>query len=402
MVLINQAIIDTSSNENKSMKLLIFAGIYFPTRGGYVESIHGLSKNLIKKGHEVTIVTGNLGDQKEEEFIDDVRVVRLPCKSILSGTYPVILPTLKTFKSLRRLRKEKHDIVSTQTRFFTTSFLGAWFALWNRKPLVHTERGAYHSVVTSKVVDMISRTVDHTLGWAVVRLAKRNVGVSKASCDFLKHLGARNVHLIHNGVDLINVLSEMEKEKKKKQMGLDADDRVLLFVGRLIYAKGLQDVFPSLKSLIEVEPRLKMVVVGDGPYRTDLEDMVKKLKLEAHVRFLGMKPVEEVKECLQAADWFVNPSHSEGLPRSILEAAAAGLPIVATDVGGTAEIIQDQQSGLLIKKEEEERLKERLASLIKDQNLSRTLGREARKNIEKTFDWKKINQSYIDLFQQLI
>ena len=201
----------------KKLHLAIFAGYYLPYRGGYAESLHGLARRLVEKGHSVTIVTSNSEKKCWAETMDGVEVVRLRTWHILGKTYPVVLPTWGTFRILRRLAKKRPDVVSTQTRFFTTSFLGAYFALRYHIPLIHTERGAYHSVVKNPLVDLLSRMIDHTAGTFVVRVAKRNVGVSLAACDFLKHLWARNIVHIPNGVELLPAVSDEQKLKLKKR-----------------------------------------------------------------------------------------------------------------------------------------------------------------------------------------
>src|SRR3990167_6558498 len=178
---------------SKPLNILVFAGYYLPYRGGYVESLHGLAKRLVLSGHSVTIVTCNISKGAAEETIEGVKIIRLPGWHLLGGTYPIVALTPKAFFMGMKLMRLKVDVVSTQTRFFVTSFLGALYAMVRRRPLIHTERGAYHSVVRSRFIDFASRVIDHTMGWFVVRRAKRNVGVSKAACEFIRHLGGRNV-----------------------------------------------------------------------------------------------------------------------------------------------------------------------------------------------------------------
>ena len=386
----------------KSLRIIIFAGYYLPYRGGYVESLHGLSKGLVKAGHEVTIVTTNVSKSKSKEIIDGVQVVRLPGWHLLGGTYPIVAPTPKALWMMLTLLFKRVDVVSTQTRFFVTSFLGALYATVKLKPLVHTERGAYHSVVRSRFVDFASRVIDHTMGWFVVRRAKRNVGVSQAACTFIKHLHGRNVSFIPNGVAIPTALTQKKKVELRKKWGLKSSDRVLLFVGRLVYAKGVQDVLPFLTKLIKKEPHLKFVIVGSGTFREILEIEIEILRLDKHVKFLGLLDSNDVVECMQLSDWFVNPSHSEGLPRSVLEAASAGLPIVASDVGGTKEIIEHEKSGLIFNPKKKSEMGKGLQRVILNSDLSKKLGAAAQKRVEKEFTWPKIIGSYVDLMSQLV
>ncbi len=387
----------------KRFKLLIFAGYYVPHRGGYAESLHGLARRLVKKHHTVTVVTCHVDvEAPKEEEIDGVTVLRLPCWHLLGGTYPVFKPTLKTWRIWRRLICEKFDVISTQTRFFPTSFLGTFFALRTRIPNLHTERGAFHSVVKNPLIHFISHTIDHTLGSMVVRLAKINVGVSRAATHFLRHLHARNIHLVHNGVKIIPVLPDEDKKRLKKRLGFKPSETIILFVGRLVYAKGLQDILPLLPELMKTHPHLRLVVVGDGTHTRHLKKQVGQLHIGAQVSFVGQKEFSEVRRYLQATDIFVNPSHSEGLPRSVLEAAAAGLPIIASDVGGTEEIIEDGLSGLLVQPKDTAAFSHAFKSFLKSPKKAHQMGRAAQKHVHSAFDWDKIAQSYIDLLKQLV
>jgi glycosyltransferase involved in cell wall biosynthesis len=386
----------------RALKILVFAAYYHPFKGGYIESIHRWAKRLTALGHTVTVVTCKVTDSAEEERIEGVRVLRLPAWHLLKGTYPVLKPRKKTRAILNALKKEGYDIVSTQTRFFTTSFWGTHFARRNKIPHIHTERGATHSIVEKKWVEWASKIVDHTLGRYVVRNAQRNVGVSEAACAFLKHLGARHTVCIHNGVDLIEKLSLEQKEEWRTKHALSPTDTVLLFVGRLIYAKGVQDVLSILPALIPLKPHLKCVIIGEGPYRKTLEEIVQKRGLNNAVHFVGEQPFSKVKEWLQVADYMVNPSHSEGLPRSVLEGGAAGLPIVATDTGGTKEIIEERISGRLVPPQDPQALQQALSELLSEPGQAKKQGDALRTHIEKKFIWEAVVQAYVDLAHPLL
>jgi len=142
--------------------------------------------------------------------------------------------------------------------------------------------------------------------------------------------------------------------------------------------------------------------VGSGTFREILEIEIEILRLDKHVKFLGLLDSNDVVECMQLSDWFVNPSHSEGLPRSVLEAASAGLPIVASDVGGTKEIIEHEKSGLIFNPKKKSEMGKGLQRVILNSDLSKKLGAAAQKRVEKEFTWPKIIGSYVDLMSQLV
>lgn len=383
----------------KPLRVLVFAGYYLPHQGGYTKSLQGLLEALVAAGHVVTVVTSNVFNQSHDECLDGVRIIRLPAWHCLRGTYPVVLPSWRTFQLLHALGKEPFDVVSTQTRFFTTSFLGAFYSWMHRIPLIHTERGSRHSMVTNPLIDLLSRFIDHTLGAWVIYRARLNIGVSEAACDFLNHLGAKHIRRIPNGVVPMPPLSRAHRTILRKKWRLSPKDYVVLFVGSFIPAKGLQDLLPLVPFWLTIEPRLKLLVAGGGPGRLEHENTVARLGVRSSVKFLGLISHKQLMECLQIANLLVNPSHSEGLPRSVLEAAAAGLPIVASDAGGTCEIVLPHQTGVLFTPAHSDELSQSVIHLLTHKTLAQKLGKAARHHVRQEFSWPRIVRSYEKAFR---
>jgi len=382
----------------KILKILIFAGYFYPHIGGYEQAIYELSKRLAKNGYEIDIITCNTENGIAYEKLDGFHIYRLPSWNILGATYPIPKPTLTTLKTLWYLLKKKHAVISTQTRFMTTSFLGLVFAKIKKIPLVHTEHGAKHSVVSNKMVDLISRTYDHTIGSLIVKSAWKNIGNSNATCVFLRHLGAKEAIVIHNGIDT-NIFRKKNNNLREK---LNLEDSVVItFVGRLIYAKGVHDLISVFGDIEREFNDLKLLIVGYGTYRRELEKLAEK-NCKEKILFLGQKNQEEIIEILSVTDIFVNPSYSEGLGISVLEAGAIGLPIIATDSGGTRDIIENYKTGLIVPPGDVKLLKEKIFELIKDINLRKDLGENAHKLITEKFDWNVITKKYESIYEEVV
>lgn len=300
-----------------------------------------MAVRLRVRGHRVTIVTANTEGAASEEVLDDIRVYRLPCWNLLSGTFPVLKPSVRLWRMLQRLRAERYSVISTQTRFFTTSLLGVIFARYNRIPYIHTERGSRHSVVRNPLVNWVSMAIDHTLGWWIVRGAKRVIGVSKAAQHFALHLGAKEAQVIPNGVN-----EEFLRTPLKRTVASSGGVH-LLYIGRLIYAKGIQDLLQALANVRKGGQNLHLTIVGSGPYSQILQALAQQLRINDVVTFTGEQTREQIAQLIPRHDVFINPSYSEGLPTSVLEAAASGIAVIATDVGGTKEIVPSDRYGLL-------------------------------------------------------
>lgn len=381
-------------------RILIFAAYFLPSVGGYENNIYEISRRLVPRGYEIDIVTCNTERALTYEELDGIHIYRLPCWNALNSTYPIPKPCLTSLRILLKLLRKKYDIINTHTRFFLSSFLGLILAKVKRTPLVHREHGARHSVVSSKVIDLLSQAYDHTIGTLIVKSAKINIGVSEASCGFLEHLGARNRQLIYNGID--TSIFRKRGTNYRQKLGISNNTILITFVGRLIYAKGVQDLLQAFPRIKEVVPDTKLLIVGDGYYRAHLEKPAAQNGCSRDTLFLGQKSQDEVIDILSATDIFVSPSYSEGFSISVAEAASIGLPIVATDVGNNGEIIIDHETGMLIKPGDVDQLEIKLCELIVNAELRKRLGENSRIFVKRKFDWDKITEKHIKLYASLL
>lgn len=363
------------------MRILIFAAYYLPHIGGYTLGTHEVAKGLVERGHEVEVVTCNTTNQEAAEVIDGVMVFRLPCWNLLGGQYPILKPCVLMFG----LWLQHYDIVSTQTRFFFMSFIGTVFAKLKRIPHVHTERGAAHSAVSGKMIDMLGRFYDHTIGAFVVKMATVRVGVSEASCEFMRHLGGRDAVRIPNGV--YDLFFDRVANGGRK---------TIVFAGRLVYGKGVQDLIYAFGEVRSRLPQTRLLIVGEGFYKGELEQMADG---NGGIEFAGEKTPEELAAILSEASVFVHPSYSEGMPSSVMEASAVGLPVVATDVGGTRELVDDGRTGYLIDSGDTRDMAAKITHILSDGLSAGRMGKAGRGKMYAEYRWSAIINKYEELFK---
>ena len=289
-------------------RILIFAAYFHPHVGGYEKIVYELSRRLVQRDYEIDILTCNTERAPFYEELDGIHIYRLPSWNALHSVYPIPKPCPTSFRILRRLLRKNYDVINTQTRFFITSLLGLIFAKLKRTPLMHTEYGARHSIVPNKVIDLISRAYDHSIGVLIVKSASRNIGVSEAACEFLRHLGATNIQLVHNGIDT-TTFKKKEDTNCRQKLGISNDAMVITFVGRLIYAKGVQDLISAFSRIKDTAPEIKLLIVGDGPYRAELEKLAHQTDCHSSILFLGQKNQAELIEILSTTDIFLSLIH---------------------------------------------------------------------------------------------
>jgi len=363
------------------MRVLVWATFFPPYIGGYTKNILELSRRLVERGYQVDVVTCRTNNSPATEIIDGVGVKRVPSLLLLNKLYPVPLPS-KMLLSI--LVKRDYDITITQTRFFILSFIGAVFSALYRIPLIHVERGSYHPVVISPVISFISKMYDHTIGYWIMRKAKQVIGVSEVACEFAQHLGARDIIRIPNGV--IDPIWQSGRGEHSPAN--------VLYVGRLVQAKGVQDLIIAITRL---NGRCRLTVVGDGPYRKQLQELAE----GSNVCFLGELTGRQLSSTYQHADVFCNPSYSEGLPTSVMEATVYGVPVVATNVGGTGEIIQTMVTGLLVESRDVDGIEGAISWILDHKEEARGMAEVCKKRILELFSWNIITNQYCELLEDL-
>jgi glycosyltransferase involved in cell wall biosynthesis len=177
--------------------------------------------------------------------------------------------------------------------------------------------------------------------------------------------------------------------------------RVLLYVGRLSPEKGLEYLFRALRKVILQIPNIRLLVVGEGSYRKELEIIVNDLNLQKNVHFLGFKNKNEIVEFLSIADIFVLPSLTEFAPVAIREAMACSVPVIATKVGGIPYIIEDDVTVVLVKPKKVSDLAKTIISLLKDEKKRKELASAALNEIRKKYSADVSNRNYEEVFRFL-
>jgi colanic acid/amylovoran biosynthesis glycosyltransferase len=194
----------------------------------------------------------------------------------------------------------------------------------------------------------------------------------------LLHLPAQDwpkIHIVHCGVD----------PQLFQPVQHDRPGQRLLYTGRLAAAKGLPVLLDSLALLKQSHPDVELLIVGDGGDRPSLEAQVQSLGLSAQVKFLGYQSQAQVRDWMQMTDVFVLPSFAEGVPVSLMEAMAAGVPVVTTRIAGISELVEEGASGLLVSPGHLEALTQALQRLLGDAALRQAMGEQGRRKIEAEF-----------------
>lgn len=380
------------------MKLLVFAPYYPPHIGGLETYADELNRRLAEEGYEVLVVAPLLPSNLpgSESAANNLEILRFPAFEIISS-YPLPKFWKPLFwRQMGFVFRKDFDVIFSHTRFFLVSSLLAFtYAKMKRKPWLHIEHGSDFVQLTNKAYSSVARIYDLTLGRFALRRADHVVAISKAAKDFVERLApSAKTTVVYRGFDFekIDAVEAVRQGNKKEKMEL-------VFIGRLISSKGPSDLLKAVSYIKDAKFRL--LIIGDGPERQNLEKLSEELSFTDKIEFLGALPWPETISILKSADIFINPSYTEGLPTTVIEAALCRTAIVATNVGGTPEIITDGESGFLVEPRKPEKLAEKIMMLIQNEDLRLMFGITAERRTRGLLDWKKCVTIYTDINKKL-
>lgn len=347
--------------------------------GGITSYLFILTKGLTAKGHKVFVVTS--GGDREDDFRGagaNVITLNIKTKSDASPKIYLALPKLKKIAEENNI-----DIIHANTRI--TQVMGKLLSLMTKKAYVSTCHGFFKR--------RLSRRLAPCWGDKTISISEQVSGHLKN--DF--HVNERSISLVEHGVDVEAYpnVEESEKIAIKKKYDLSGEN-IIGIIARLSDVKGQDVMVSAMKDILKVFPDAKLLLVGQGKMENQLRGMIDSLELKNSVRILSV--VKNIKEVLSILDVFVMPSRQEGLGISIMEAQAAGLPVVASRVGGIPSLIADKETGILVESENEKDLGEAIIEVLKDKKMGADLGRAAKEFILKNYSIERMVGGTLDVY----
>lgn len=342
---------------------------------------------------EPTLVTFHrIGLGWPADFIEAARRADLQVE-VITERFRFDPRALSELKSI--VRRLQPDII--QTHGVKSHFLIRSSGLWKRSHWIAFHHGYTHTDLKMLAYNQLDR-------WSL-RAAELVITVSSASAARLVRAGVppERIAVLHNSVDAQRFARrEATARSLRASMNIRDDEAVLLSVGRLSREKGHEDLICAFDHLRRSRPELKakLVIVGDGPELMRLERLADSFGATELITFAGH--VREPEPYYAMADVFVLPSRSEGSPNALLEAMAAGVPIVATCVGGVPEIVSDGSSALLVPPGDPEAMAEAIARALEDEELTARLTSRAREIVLARHSIRARATALIEIYSGLI
>lgn len=289
-------------------------------------------------------------------------------------------------RAIARFAAER-DIEVLHCHQYSPFVYGRIAAMWNRRlRIVYTEHGRLSDASPS----WKRRLVNPLLA----RFHGRIVAVSHELRDYMieSRFPRERVSVIHNGIEPGQAASTLDRRRARMLLGLDERAFVVTTVARLDPVKDLITLLDAFAFVRKRVPLARLVIVGDGPERQRLTERAERDDLAGAVQITGYR--DDVRALLPAADVYASSSISEGVSITILEAMATGIPVVATAVGGTPEILSDGTGGILVPSREPVRMAAAIVALARDQRRRASLATAARRRLEASFTIDRMVDDY--------
>jgi len=407
-------------------RILIFSTAYFPFVGGAEVAVKEITDRITD--WQFDMITARM-DKKLPKFgrLGSINVYRVGYG--LKTLDKFLLPFLGCRKAAELQKKESYAVLwsimasqaSIAASFFKKRNPGVKLLLTlqegdEEKHLKRYVFGSnllyklfirpWHSLVFKRA-DHISAISNYLKGRALARGVKCPIEIVPNGVDLGKF--ARGVILSEakNPARMCETESRIQggsfglrpQDDMRGELGIKENEKVIITVSRLVDKNGVGDLIDGVSKLQTTN--YKLLILGSGPLEKDLRFKTKNLKLEERVIFLGSVPNEKVPEYLAISDVFVRPSLSEGLGNSFLEAMAAGVPVVGTNVGGIPDFLAEGETGLFCEARNPKSIAEKIKTILENNALRDIIVVNAKKLVEEKYDWKIISGKMEQVFNKL-
>lgn len=368
--------------------------------GGAQKAMLQLAQGLRDRGHDVVVATmydkGGFIPKFEQKY--GMPIIDLQMKPAEGNPLVKALAFARgLFRLTRLMRRERIEVLQTFSHY--SNILGPILGLLARVPVrVSSQRMSLLN--QPRWLLFLDRLVTNS------RLVHRMVSVSEMTRRYtmeVERIRGDKLITIPNGIDVSGFSSQLGEEGRDRlrtELGLGKDDLVVSVVARLHPQKGHRYLIEAIPSILAHVPNAVFLLAGDGPLRDELDQAIDRAGVGHAVRLLGAR--NDVPDLLSISSLFVLPSLWEGMPNAVMEAMAAGLPVVATSVDGTPEVVLDGETGLLVPAKDPGALGSAIIELLLDGEKRRAFGAAGRERISQTFSL----QSYVDrheaLYSQLV
>lgn len=376
------------------MRIGMLIDRYKPYISGITNYVELNKAALERYGHQVYVFT--FGDLN---FADtETNIIRSAGVPLVDSGYYLSL----SYNKIARQTLYNMDLVHVHHPFMSGS-LALRYCKPRNIPIVftnHTRYDLYTQAYLPLLPDSVGETVMSSFLPVFCRRCSQVIAPSNGLSEVLKNYGVDSpIEVVPNGVDL-SPYSKIIVPTSRKEFGIDPDEVILMYVGRLGPEKNLPFLLRAFGAVANAYSDVHLLLIGDGKEREDLEDRVHHMHLNHRIHFTGQIPYAEVPNYLAMADAFVTASITEVHPFSVIEALASGLPVLGVDSPGVSDSVENEVTGLIVKEDIADYTAQ-MVRLVREHDLRKKMGAAARQSAQQ-FDISHTNNKMMALYSRIV
>lgn len=358
--------------------------------GGAQRYVYELASNIPKDEFDIVVACGEGDTLKNKLQENGIRVINLESSK---RNINVVRDVKLFFELLKIIKKEKPDVLH-----LNSSKVGGVGSLAGRIAKVPNIIFTAHGWAFNENRSMISKFVIKVLHSITVLLSHTTIAVAEkiknsiSSFSFIKE----KIAVIPNGIKNYKLLTIKESLEK---LGVSGSNKtIIVSIAELHPSKGLDTAIRAI-SLLREDRRSKIIylILGNGEEKSVLEGLIKDLRLDETIKLLGFVP--EAKSLLSGADLFLLPSRTEAFPYVLLEAGLAGVPTIATSVGGIPELIKDMQNGILVPPRNPREIAEAISYLLDHKDKQKEFSKNIKQTVSEFFPFSKMLEETLHIYR---
>ena len=380
------------------MKILQVTNLFSPVHGGSAEAPYRLSKELAKRGHEVTLYTSDF--KLGQEYILSIPEVKIRAFKTWLGLaeFHVTPGIIKQPKDEIR----QFDIIHMHNYRTFQNIVVHHYAKKCGVPYVLQAHG---SLATFFQKGWLKRTFDRIWGYGLLRDAGKLIAVSPIEAEQYRNIGINEhkIEIVPNGIDLSEFDNLPQRGEFRRRYSLGSDQRIILYLGRIHKIKGLDLLVKAFADLSRPLSDVRLVIVGpDDGYLPSLKKLVADLEISTKVLFTGPLYGREKLKAYVDADVYVLPSSYEIFGITVLEACACGTPVIVTDNCGCSEWVKNSGAGYLVKYGDVLGLKEKMMKCLMEDSKAKWMAQQGQKYISNNLQWAQVVRKIEDIYTACI
>jgi len=385
------------------MKILLLSQFYSTTRGGGEQLFHTIANQLAEHHHKVWIITNRI---KNESYQDskNINIEFVPPELEYKGGLPPKFSDNFRFlcssinRGLKIIKKQEIDLIHSNN--FTPALAGGILSFLTSKPHVTSVwdvfslcgKNYWNEWTNQMNVSKINGMIGPIFEKLILRVPCKAIHtISNTTENDLKKFGAKKpIHVIEPALENI------------PQRNFDPDPKQFVYVGRLIFYKNLEVVIKAINIVHKLEPDVKLIIVGDGPQKQQLQSIVKKLKLENNILFKSYVLNDEKMDIISKSNAMVFPSLCEGFGLVILEAFSQSRPVLVSNIKPMSDIVSDGKTGFVLNPHDENSWAKAMLKLVKEITLSNTMGKNGNDVLKTKHDQKLMYEKILNMYNGAI